>query len=205
MGIRDGIRALAVSAALITGAHATASGASDDLVDTAVKAGNFSTLASALTEAGLVDDLKGDGPFTVFAPTDEAFAKLGQGTLESLLRPENRDRLIAILTYHVASGELTSAELARQRVIATLNGQRVDVNFDDGGITIDNARVVAANVGASNGVIHVIDSVLLPESKNIVETAKGAGKFKTLLAAAKAAGLVDALVGEGPLTVLQDP
>ena len=201
MGIRNGIRALTMGAAMASMMTTGSIAMADDIVETAVNAGSFSTLATALTEAGLVDELQADGPFTVFAPTDEAFAKLGQGTIESLLRPENRGKLISILTYHVAPGELTSAELARERVINTLNGQRLDVAFDDGGIRIDDARVISANVGASNGVIHVIDNVLIPEGKNIVETAQGAGTFKTLLAAAKAAGLVNALTGDGPFTV----
>jgi len=134
-----------------------------DIVDTAVAAGSFETLVAAVQAAELVDTLKGEGPFTVFAPTDEAFAALPEGTVESLLLPENKDQLIAILTYHVVPGKVMSADIAGQELsVATVNGQEVAIVATDG-VTIDGATVVAADVEASNGVIHVIDSVILPQ------------------------------------------
>jgi len=175
-------------------------GKKKDIVDTAIEAGNFTTLATALTEAGLVDALKGDGPFTVFAPTDEAFAKLPKGTVETLLKPENRDRLVAILKYHVISGKVKANRVVKLDAAETLNGQRVDINTDNG-VTVDNANVTAMDIEARNGVIHVIDTVLLPTSETIVGVAKEAGTFKTLIAALKTAGLGEALMGEGPFTV----
>lgn len=172
-----------------------------DIVDTAVAAGSFKTLAAALQAADLVDALKGEGPFTVFAPTDEAFAKLPEGTVEMLLKPENKAKLAAILTYHVVPGAVSSKEVVKLNGAATLEGQRVNIVVDDGKVTVDNANVVKTDIECSNGVIHVIDSVILPESKNLVEVAAGADTFNTLIAAAKAAGLAEALTGEGPLTV----
>ena len=138
--------------------------AAKDIVDTAVEAGQFQTLAAALGAAGLVDTLKGDGPFTVFAPTDEAFAKLPEGTVESLLKPENRDQLIAILTYHVVAGEAKAADVVKLSSATTVNGQDVTIEVGDNGVRIDNANVIATDIDASNGVIHVIDSVILPRS-----------------------------------------
>jgi uncharacterized surface protein with fasciclin (FAS1) repeats len=135
-----------------------------DIVDTAVSAGQFETLAAALGAADLVDTLKGDGPFTVFAPTDEAFAKLPEGTIENLLKPENRDQLVAILTYHVVSGSVMAADVVKLDEAATVNGQSVSIEVVDGGVRIDNANVIAADIKATNGVIHVIDTVLLPAS-----------------------------------------
>lgn len=173
----------------------------DDIVETAVSAGKFNTLTAALKAAGLVGALRGEGPFTVFAPTDAAFAELPEGTVESLLKPENKDRLVQILTYHVAPGRLPAAEVVKRSGVNTLEGQRLRFETDNG-VTVDHAKVTAPDIMASNGVIHVIDSVLLPSDKNIVETAAGAGRFSTLIAAAKAAGLAGALSGDGPLTVL---
>ena len=135
---------------------------SKDIVDVAVSAGSFNTLAAALDAAGLVDTLKGDGPFTVFAPTDEAFAKLPEGTVESLLKPENRDQLTAILTYHVVAGKVTANEVVKLDSATTVNGQNVSINVVDGNVRIDNATVAKADVMASNGVIHIIDEVILP-------------------------------------------
>lgn len=135
-----------------------------DIVDTAVSAGQFNTLAAALDAAGLIDTLKGDGPFTVFAPTDEAFAKLPEGTVESLLKPENRDQLIAILTYHVVPGKVLAADVVKLSEAQTVNGQSVAIKIADNGVRIDNANVIATDIGASNGVIHVIDTVILPGS-----------------------------------------
>ena len=175
-----------------------------DIVSTAVGAGSFKTLVAAVQAAGLVDTLKGKGPFTVFAPTDEAFAKLPKGTLESLLKPENRQQLVDILTYHVVPAEVSGAQAAKADFAPTVLGQALRIEkLEASGksvLRIDGATVVAADIACSNGVIHVIDTVVLPR-KNIVETAKAAGTFKTLLAAAQAAGLVDALSGKEPLTV----
>ena len=133
-----------------------------DIVDTAIGAGQFNTLAAALTAAGLVDTLKGDGPFTVFAPTDEAFAKLPEGTVENLLKPENRDELVSILTYHVVPGEVYAADVVQLTSATTVNGSDVSIKVADNGVSIDNANVVKTDIKASNGVIHVIDSVILP-------------------------------------------
>ncbi len=135
---------------------------SKDIVDTAVSAGQFNTLAAALTAAGLVETLKSPGPFTVFAPTDEAFAKLPEGTVEDLLKPENKDKLIAILTYHVVPGEVDSSKVITLTEAKTVNGEMVDIKVINGKVMIDNATVVKPDVKASNGVIHVIDTVLIP-------------------------------------------
>lgn len=136
--------------------------ATADIVDTAVAAGSFNTLVAAVQAAGLVDTLKGDGPFTVFAPTDAAFAALPEGTVESLLKPENRDQLIAVLTYHVVPGKVTAADVVKLSDAATLNGASVSISTSYGKVKIDGATVVQADVMASNGVIHVIDQVILP-------------------------------------------
>ena len=136
--------------------------AKEDIVDIAVAAGDFDTLAAALQAAGLVDTLKGDGPFTVFAPTDAAFAALPEGTLEELLKPENRDQLIGILTYHVVPGKVTSADVVKLNKATTVNGSDVDIQVAEGGVRIDDANVVKTDIAASNGVIHVIDTVILP-------------------------------------------
>lgn len=133
-----------------------------DIVDTAIAAGKFDTLAAALTAAGLVDTLKGKGPFTVFAPTDEAFAALPAGTVESLLKPENKEKLVAILTYHVVPGRYPAARVAGLDEAATVNGDTVDIRASSGAVMVDGAKVVTADVAASNGVIHVIDKVLMP-------------------------------------------
>lgn len=178
-----------------------ANAAEKDIVDTAVSAGSFKTLAAALQAAGLVDALKGDGPFTVFAPTDEAFAKLPAGTVETLLKPENRDQLVGVLTYHVVSGKVAAKQVVELSGAKTLNGQRVDITVADGGVSVDQAKVVTTDIECSNGIIHVIDSVILPSGDNIVATADNAGTFKTLIAAAKAAGLAGALTGDTDLTV----
>lgn len=143
---------------------ATASRAAD-IVDTAVAAGQFKTLAAALGAAGLVDTLKGPGPFTVFAPTDAAFAKLPAGTVENLLKPENKAQLTAILTYHVVPGRTMSSALAGKTLdVATVNGAKVRVDGTNG-VRVNDATVTSADVAASNGVIHVIDTVLLPPAK----------------------------------------
>ena len=133
-----------------------------DIVDTAVAAGSFNTLVTAVQTAGLVETLKSPGPFTVFAPTDEAFAKLPAGTVETLLKPENKDQLVSILTYHVVAGETYAADLAgKQLQVATVQGETVDIDGTDG-VTVDGASVIQADVRATNGVIHVIDEVILP-------------------------------------------
>jgi uncharacterized surface protein with fasciclin (FAS1) repeats len=134
-----------------------------DIVDTAVAAGSFKTLAAALKAAGLVDTLKGSGPFTVFAPTDEAFAKLPAGTVESLLKPENKEKLVKILTYHVVPGKVTAAEVTKLKEAKTVQGDSLTVKVTDGRVFVDSAQVVKTDIAASNGVIHVIDSVVLPK------------------------------------------
>ena len=133
-----------------------------DLVDTAVAAGQFKTLAAALQAAGLVETLKGPGPYTVFAPTDAAFAALPAGTVESLLKPENRDRLVSILTYHVVPGRMSASEVAAMDTAATVQGGDLRIRANGGAVAINDARVIAADVMAGNGVIHVIDKVLMP-------------------------------------------
>ena len=136
-----------------------------DIVDTAVAAGSFQTLAKALQAADLVDTLKGPGPFTVFAPTDEAFAKLPAGTLNDLLKPENKDKLRAILTYHVVAGKIPSAKVVTLPSAKTVNGQEVKITVTGGNVMVNNAHVVKADIPASNGVIHVIDTVILPDAQ----------------------------------------
>lgn len=132
-----------------------------DIVDTALLAGNFSTLAAALGAAGLIEALKSEGPFTVFAPTDDAFAKISPQALSELLQPENKEKLTAILTYHVVPGRVTSHEVANMNSATTLQGQTVKISKQDG-VKINDAKVIAPDVEASNGLIHVIDSVLMP-------------------------------------------
>ncbi len=140
-------------------AHAMAKA---DIVDTAVSAGSFNTLVAAVQAAGLVDILKSDGPFTVFAPTDAAFAKLPAGTVEDLLKPENKDQLVAVLTYHVVAGKVASGDLAGKKLEAkTVQGSMVDIDATNG-VRIDGATVIQADIMTSNGIIHVIDSVILP-------------------------------------------
>jgi transforming growth factor-beta-induced protein len=175
-----------------------------DIVDTAVAAGSFSTLAAALDAAGLVDTLKSKGPFTVFAPTDTAFAKLPVGTVEDLLKPENKVKLASILTYHVLAGEVMASSVLTMdgKSAATVNGASVKIGVKNGIVTVDSATVVTTNIKTSNGVIHAIDSVMIPVVlADIVDTAVAAGSFSTLAAALGAAGLVDTLKGKGPFTV----
>jgi len=133
-----------------------------DIVDTAVAAGNFKTLAAALKAAGLVDTLKGSGPFTVFAPTDEAFAKLPAGTVEGLLRPANKDKLIAVLTYHLVPGRVLARDVVKLHRARTVNGDKLTILTHSGKVKIDNANVIQTDIACTNGVIHVIDSVILP-------------------------------------------
>ena len=142
---------------------AFAASPNQDIVDTAVSAGSFNTLVAAVKAAGLVDTLKGAGPFTVFAPTDEAFAKLPSGTVEDLLKPENKAKLQAILTYHVVSGRVMAKDVVKLQSAKTVNGQQVTVKASMGSVMVDNATVVRTDILTSTGVIHVIDSVILPK------------------------------------------
>jgi len=185
-----------------------------DIVHTAQHAGQFNTLVAALQAADLVEALQGPGPFTVFAPTDKAFAALPEGTVASLLEPENKAKLQAILKYHVVSGAVMSTDLIKYSNAKTLHGDKVDLT-----LLVNNAKVIKADIKTSNGVIHVIDQVILPggvvptkgyanvqapaksDDMNIVQTAVAAGQFKTLVAAIQAADLADALSGKGPCTV----
>jgi len=154
---------LVVTAAAFGALGIAAEADTADIVDTAVAAGQFETLAAALTAADLVDTLKGEGPFTVFAPTDAAFAALPAGTVEELLKPENKDQLVAVLTYHVVAGKVMSTDLSNGMTTATVNGADVAIAVD-GGVKVNDANVSAADIEASNGVIHVIDAVILPPS-----------------------------------------
>jgi uncharacterized surface protein with fasciclin (FAS1) repeats len=157
--------AIGVSSTAQAGHHSGGKGHdSKDIVDTAAAAGTFETLLAAAQAAGLVDALKGAGPLTVFAPTDEAFAKLPEGTVENLLKPENKDALAGILLYHVVAGKIMSGDIGASASPATLQGATIDVKASYGKVTVNGATVVAADVGASNGVIHVIDTVILPPS-----------------------------------------
>lgn len=174
-----------------------------DIVDTAVAAGSFNTLVAAVKTAKLVEALKGSGPFTVFAPSDAAFGKLPKGTVPALLKNDKRGRLTDILTWHVVPGRLTAADVVKSGgFLQTLNGQRLPVRISGDDVTVGGARISATDIGCSNGIIHVIDSVMLPAEKNIVATAAAAGQFKTLLTAATAAGLAPVLSGKGPFTIL---
>lgn len=176
-----------------------------DIVDTAASSKMFSTLVAAVKAADLVDTLKSKGPFTVFAPTDAAFAKLPKGTVANLLKPENRDQLIRILKYHVVPGKVLAKDVVKMKYAKTAEGDKVKIKVKNGKVMVGGADVIKTDIMTSNGVIHVIDSVLMPPKemakKDIVDTAVSAGMFKTLVAAVKAAGLVDTLKSEGPFTV----
>ncbi|GAL28522.1 secreted and surface protein containing fasciclin-like repeats [Vibrio variabilis] len=158
-------RSFAAMAALLLSISAFADhhGMKKDIVDVAAENGSFTTLVAAVQAAGLVDTLKGEGPFTVFAPTDEAFAKLPEGTVESLLQPENKDKLVAILTYHVVPGKVMAADVMGLDKAKTVQGQEIMITKKDGMVMVDNATVVATDVKAKNGVIHVIDAVIMPK------------------------------------------
>jgi uncharacterized surface protein with fasciclin (FAS1) repeats len=157
MFVKRGLFAAIVAIGLASPAMAA------DIVDTAVGAGQFNTLARALNAAGLVDTLKGPGPFTVFAPTDEAFKNLPAGTLEDLLKPENKQKLVEVLTYHVVPGKIMSSDISGKKMdVETVEGSTLAVDASSGGVMVDNAKVVSADVAADNGVIHVIDTVVLP-------------------------------------------
>jgi transforming growth factor-beta-induced protein len=171
-----------------------------DIVDTAVADGRFTTLAAALGAAELIDTLKGEGPFTVFAPTDDAFALLPEGTVESLLLPENKQALTDILLYHVVAGKVMAEDVVTLTEAETLLGQNVSIKVDMGKVYINESEVIITDIETSNGIIHVIDVVLLPKG-DIVDTAVADGRFTTLAAALGAAELIDTLKGEGPFTV----
>lgn len=157
--IRSSVLALVAALALAAPARA----ADQDIVDTAIAAGSFKTLAAALQAAGLVDTLKGAGPFTVFAPTDAAFAKLPAGTVENLLKPENKAKLVSILTYHVVPGSVMAADVMKMKTAKTVQGESVKISTANGKVMIDKSTVTKADIAASNGVIHVIDAVLMPK------------------------------------------
>jgi uncharacterized surface protein with fasciclin (FAS1) repeats len=185
--------------------------AAQNIVEIAAEDGRFSTLVAAVQAADLVDTLNSEGPFTVFAPTDEAFAALPEGTLDSLLLPENKQQLTDILLYHVVPGQVMAADVAGmdgQMADTALDGQQIAIKVDMGNVYLnENTQVIITDIEASNGVIHVIDSVLLPPSDeaasgmDIVDTAIADGRFTTLVAAVQAADLVDTLKSEGPYTV----
>ena len=156
------LTALVATSSFLGVAHAEPNEKAKDIVAVASSNGSFNTLVAAVKAAGLVETLQGPGPFTVFAPTDEAFAKLPKGTVEDLLKPENKEKLIAILTYHVVAGKVMAADVKTMKA-KTVNGKELDVKVTDGVVTVDNAKVVKTDVAASNGVIHVIDSVVLPK------------------------------------------
>jgi len=179
-----------------------------DIVDTAVADGRFTTLVAAVGAAELVDTLKGEGPFTVFAPTDDAFAALPAGTVDELLKPENKQKLTDILLYHVVSGSVMAADVTALTSATTVLGKDVAVKVDMGNVYINESKVIITDIATSNGVIHVIDAVLLPpsddammEKNTIVDIAVADGRFTTLVAAVTAAELVETLSGEGPFTV----
>ena len=179
-----------------------------DIVDTAVAAGEFSTLAAALQAGELVDTLRSEGPFTVFAPTDEAFASLPEGTLDDLLKPENKEQLVSILTYHVVPGKVDSAAVASLTMAETVNGAKIAIDAGAGGVKINDATVTTADIVCSNGIIHVIDAVILPPSNESAPAhdgeplaVEGVGSFKTLFAAIDAAGLKETLAKDGPFTI----
>lgn len=180
---------------------ATAQVQAGDIVDTAVGAGNFKTLVAAVKAAGLVDTLKGKGPFTVFAPSDDAFARIPADVLKNLLKPENKEKLSSILTYHVVSGKVPARTAYGLNEAGTVNGQEISIRRSNGRLVINDSLVTVTDIECSNGVIHVIDKVLMPERSSIPEVAAAAGKFGTLLAAVTEAELADTLAGDGPFTV----
>ncbi len=198
--------ALAAVAATVLGSSASASTSSratgsQNIVQTAIAAGQFNTLVSLVNAAGLTDTLSNSGPFTVFAPTDAAFAKVPKATLAYLAA--NPDVLKQVLLYHVVSGTVTAADVVNLTSAQTLQGSNVKIKVDGASVYINQAKVTTADVAASNGVIHVINSVLIPKGvlKNVVQTAGAGSKFSTLVSLVKKAGLVGALSGKGPFTV----
>lgn len=188
---RNTIRLILFLVLIMTAAEVSADTPQKNIVDTAASDGSFNSLITAIKAAGLMNTLKGSGPFTVFAPTDEAFDKLPQGTLESLLRSENKKKLVEILTLHIVPSRLSAADVSGRAKISTIGSTDLLIANTSTGLKVDRANIVKSNILASNGVIHAIDRVLLP--KNIIETVKLIGKFKILLAGAKATGLVESL------------
>jgi uncharacterized surface protein with fasciclin (FAS1) repeats len=162
--VMKAIRIIALSAFIVTSfiVSPVRAESKSDIVAVASGAGSFNTLVAAVKAAGLVETLQGEGPFTVFAPTDEAFAKLPKGTVEDLLKPENKEKLVSILTYHVVPGKVRAADVQTMKA-KTVNGKELDVKVKSGAVTVDGAKVVKTDVAASNGVIHVIDTVILPK------------------------------------------
>jgi transforming growth factor-beta-induced protein len=172
-----------------------------NIVETAVSAGQFKTLVAALGAGSLDSVLQGNGPFTVFAPTDAAFSALPEGTVKTLLKPENKDLLQSILKYHVVSGDIRAKQVLGSAWLPSLQGQRITIVNSDDKVSAGGAQIVKANIECSNGVIHVIDRVILPTTQDLVAVAMADGSFKTLAAALQAASLVETLRGEGPFTV----
>lgn len=177
-------------------------GAKKDIITTAVEDGNFNSFVAALGVADLAAALKGTGPFTVFAPTDEAFARVPDETLDALLEKENLPLLESLLTYHIVAGDLRAKHVAKLSHGTTLNGQRVAFAAEKSVLSVDGVEVAITDIECANGVIHVIESVLMPESKSLVGVATGAGTFVTFLAAVEAAGLTELLDQKGPFTLL---
>jgi transforming growth factor-beta-induced protein len=187
------------AAVLMAGGRSEKNMGPSTIVDVAVKDGHFKTLVAALKAADLDGVLMGEGPFTVFAPTDKAFAKLPAGTVDSLLK--DIPTLKKILLYHVAAGKMAAADVAKVTSVPTVNGLPVMVKVSGSTVKINDSVVQIADIAASNGLIHVVDTVILPPSGDLVDTAMANGNFKTLLTAAAAAGLVDTLKGAGPFTL----
>lgn len=196
-----GLPAIAALLALAP-APASATGAGTaNIVDTAVAAGRFNTLVAALDAAGLATTLQGPGPFTVFAPTDRAFRNLPAGTVEALLLPENAELLTSILLYHVAGAELDSTAVLGSTYVQTLNGQRAAVSLEGGVARVGGAAIRFTDIQCSNGIIHVLDAVMMPETRNIMDVAAFAGSFRVLVQLTKDAGLFNTLSGPGDFTV----
>lgn len=187
--------------ALCSAFFTCASNAQSTILETAAADGRFQTLVAALKASTAIETLKGDGPFTVFAPTDDAFAKLDGDALQSLLKKKNRAVLDDILTYHVVPGALRARDVVARASVQTANGQSVSITTHGDEVRIDGAKVLIADIACENGVIHVVDTVLMPETRALPEIANQR-YFGTLVAAVKAAGLLDALAGDGPFTVL---
>jgi transforming growth factor-beta-induced protein len=192
---------LSMSAALVAqeGKPAEANATKPNIVTIAAENGAFSTLVAAVKAAGLAETLSGPGPFTVFAPTDEAFAKLGKDAIANLLKPENKAKLTGILTYHVVADSVPASKVTGLKSAKSVQGADIGIEVTDGKVKVAGANVVKTDIMGSNGVIHVIDSVIMPPS--LVDCASKAGKFGTLLKAAAAAGLADTLAKDGPFTV----
>ena len=198
--IRAGVAVLAASSAAACGDDDPVRVSEPTLVEVAQQAGSFTTLLAAIDAAGLTSTLEGDGPFTVFAPNDEAFAKIPADAIDALL--SDKDLLTQVLTYHVVPGRVTAAEVVGLSSAATVNGKNLTITVDGGGVMVDGAKVIATDIEARNGLIHIIDDVLFPEPVlDIVQTAQKAGSFTTLLAALEATSLTSVLEGDGPFTV----